>query len=74
MTLDSLLFFSAQKWAVWLNGKKWTPETNSPRLKIRSVAQDRVRLAYKTGENETEKEAILFPHQTLNLMTGEVKN
>ncbi len=72
LTLESILFFGAGKWSVWLSGEKWTPETRHARLKILSVAEDRVRLAYKTGKDETEKEAALFPHQSLNLATGEI--
>lgn len=72
LTLDSILYFGPQKWTVWLGGEKWTPETKHARLKILSVTEGRVKLSYKTGSDEAEKEATLFPHQTLNIKTGEV--
>lgn len=70
--LDSILFFGPNKWTVWMQGKKWTPETDSPDLHIINVNAEAVYLSALLQSGEAVSNIELKPHQSLNLLTGKV--
>lgn len=65
---DSLLYLGPGKWTAWFNGQKVTPGHNAARLTIVSVSADAAQVTYEG----TSTPVLLRPHQSLNLMTGEV--
>lgn len=70
--LGAILFYSPGKWAVWLQGERWTPVTNYPNLHIIDVNSEMVRLSVTSEIDGTNKEVILRPNQSYNLFSDKV--
>lgn len=54
LKLDALMYNSPQDWAVWINGRKYTPEDNSGPLVIEDVSEASVRVLWQQGESQKE--------------------
>jgi hypothetical protein len=73
LRLGSILYFGPKDWIVWLQGERWTPDTDKPDLHIVSVDPEQVRLIWTAGT--TQPQSInLRPHQTYNTATGQVSD
>jgi len=70
--LDSLMYFGKDRWTLWMQGKKWTPETQSKDIEILSVTPDQVRLSVTPQGSMEKKEITLHPNQSFDLLTGEI--
>lgn len=70
--LSSIMYFGADNWTLWLQGKRWTPSTTDPNVTIRSVTPTDVRLSVKLQNGAILDSVLLRPHQSLNLLNGEV--
>lgn len=68
----SLVYVGPDQWTVWLQGEKWTPQTDRPNLHILSVTPDSVRLSILMRGEKEPREVTLRPNQSLNLLTGAV--
>ncbi len=68
----SLVYVGPDQWIVWLQGEKWTPQTDRPNLHILSVEPESVRLSILMRGEKEPREVILRPNQSLNLLTGAV--
>ncbi|MFA6279649.1 MAG: hypothetical protein WC612_02515 [Bdellovibrionales bacterium] len=68
----SIMYVSADQWTVWLQGEKWTPQTDRPNLHIQSVEPDSVRLSILLLGEKEPREVTLRTNQSLNLLTGAV--
>lgn len=69
--LDSILYIGPQHWTVWLQGEKITPTEQHTMHRVFDVTPNSLRIAAKlhNGHSITK---TLAPHQSLNLLTGEV--
>lgn len=68
----SIIYIDEDNWSVWLQGEKWTPETDKPNLHIIEVAENEVRISVQIAGNDGYKEITIKPNQSLNLLTGEL--
>lgn len=69
--LDSILYISKQHWTVWLQGQKITPKTHQTTHRIFNVTANDLSITAKLQSGHTTTKT-LAPHQSLNLLTGEV--
>jgi hypothetical protein len=70
--LDAVIYYSPDDWTVWMQGKRWTPSSNDPRLHIISTAPDKVRLSITNAVGGATKEITLRPHQVYDPATGKI--
>ena len=51
--VNSIMYFSENNWAAWINGKKYSPEEDEvlPGLKLKSVTKSKVYIQWKRPEN-----------------------
>jgi len=70
--LESILYFTANHWVVWMQGEKWTPQTQRAGITLRDVTPDHVRLSLHLQGETAESDITLAPHQSLNLLTGKI--
>ena len=72
LTLQSIVYYTPNDWTIWLHNRAWTPATRDPNIHILKVTAQSVTLT-ATGANGRKTEPLtLHPHETLNLLTGEV--
>ncbi len=69
--LGAVLYYGPDDWVLWLQGKKWTPSTQSRDLRVLEVAEDEVRLAWRENGG-AEKKIALKPDQSFDTATGKV--
>jgi len=69
---SSILYSGPQVWTVWLQGERWTPETERPGLHILEVTPDFVRLSVALATDDAPRAVTLRAHQSLNLLTGAI--
>lgn len=72
LPLASILYANAEEWSVWLGDKTWTPETQDPDIDLLAVAPDHVQIRVKLGNGRILDSVRLKPHQSLNLLTGQI--
>lgn len=48
--LGSILYYTADKWSVWVNDKRYSNDTSNDVLVIESVSPDRVRVTWSAGD------------------------
>ncbi len=70
--LGAVMYYSPEDWVVWLQGERWTPETQHPDLHIIEVLPDRVRLGIALQPNLPLREVTLRPYQTYQLSSRRV--
>jgi len=70
--LGSIVYVGPENWVVWLQGDKWTPETDRPNMHIVEVTANEVLLSLVPRRDEPPQTVTLRPHQSYNLLTGEV--
>lgn len=54
LKLEAIMYNSPQDWAVWINGKKYTPEDSEGAITIEDVSDDAVRVLWQQGESRKE--------------------
>ena len=70
--LGSVLYFGKEKWVIWLQGRKWTPETQEQQVRVLDVSPKAVRLTVTLRNGSLLENVVLRPHQSLDLLTGAV--
>jgi hypothetical protein len=70
--LGAVVYYDPDDWTLWLQGTKWTPETEQSDLRVLEVTANDVRLLWR-GENGKEAQEILLkPNQSFEIATGKV--
>ncbi|MFA4993913.1 MAG: hypothetical protein WC521_01215 [Bdellovibrionales bacterium] len=70
--LGAVVYYGPDDWTLWLQGTKWTPETEQSDLRVLEVTANDVRLLWR-GENGKEAQEILLkPNQSFEIATGKV--
>lgn len=67
--LGAILYYGPQDWAVWLQGRRWTPQTEDKDIRILAVTPDDVRILWQTGPKD-EREMTLRPNQIYKKALG----
>ena len=67
--LGAVLYYGPDNWALWLQGERWTPETDRPDLHILAVTPEQVRLSLTPLDKGPAQEISLRPHQSYNRIT-----
>lgn len=70
--LSSILYFAPDRWTIWLQGRRFTPQTQAPDITILQVTADAVSLHYKRAGSSETIQVTLRPHQSVNLLSGSV--
>lgn len=69
--LDSILFINSKHWTVWLQGQKITPQNQRTNHRVFDVNSNSLRISAKLQNGHTITKT-LCPHQSLNLLTGDI--
>ncbi len=69
--LDSLMYFGKDRWTLWMQGKKWTPKTQSKDIEILSVTPTHATLSITLQGSMEKKKITLHTNQSFDLLTGE---
>lgn len=70
IVLAGVVYKAPEKWIIWLNGQKVTPQSLLPEIMDIQVEQDRVHLKwFDIGINNVIS-LTLRPHQTYDIVTG----
>lgn len=72
LELDSILYFGPQRWTIWLQGQRYTPESQSEALTILQVTAEAVTLRLRLAGGQEERTITLRAHQGVNILTGEI--
>lgn len=67
--LGAVLYYGPDNWALWLQGERWTPETDRPDLHILAVTPEQVRLSLTPLDDGPALDITLRPHQSYNRVT-----
>lgn len=67
--LGAVLYYGPDNWALWLQGERWTPETDRPDLHILAVTPEQVRLNLTPLDDGPALDITLRPHQSYNRVT-----
>ena len=70
--LGAVLYYGPDKWVLWLQGKRWTPETDSADMHVLRVQPGEVRLALIEPSDINVRNITLKPHQTYQVATGKI--
>lgn len=70
--LGSIIYFGPENWSIWVQGEKWTATTEQRDIKVLAVTQNEVHLSVKLRSGRLMPHVLLHPHQSLNLLTGQV--
>lgn len=70
--LGAVFYYAPDDWVLWLQGKRWTPDTQDESLRVIDVQPDEVCLAVAFLPGASSQEIRLKPHQTYRLSSGEV--
>ena len=68
--LGAVMYYGPDDWTLWLQDKKWTPDTVSDDLRVLEVTSDEVRLAWRGKDAASEIEFVLKPNQSFQTATG----
>jgi hypothetical protein len=69
--LGAVFYYGPDDWVLWLQGRKWTPESHSDDVRVLDVTPDAVRLSINSASGAPQ-DVRLKPHQTYRLATGDV--
>lgn len=72
LSLESVVFYAPDRWTLWIDGEKWTPETRKEGLEIVDVAPDQAQLRVSPPRSGVPRLAVLRAHQSLDLATGDI--
>jgi hypothetical protein len=70
--LGAVFFYSPENWTLWMNGTKWTPETDRADLHVTSVEPNEVHLSWLRNAKATPQDITLHPHQTFDIHSGRI--
>ncbi len=70
--LGAVLYYGPDRWVVWLQGKRWTPETDSADMHVLAVQPGEVHLALVDVSDTAVLNITLKPHQTYQIATGKI--
>jgi len=70
--LGAVFYYGERNWVLWLQGQRWTPETDRADLHVLEVTADHVRLSLAAAAGLPLREITLKPYQTYQLSTGKV--
>ena len=70
--LGAVLYYGPDRWVLWLQGKRWTPETDSADMHVLGVQPGEVRLALVDVSDTAVRNITLKPHQTYQIATGKI--
>jgi hypothetical protein len=73
VTLGAIVYAGPNDWTVWLQGKRWTPATNNPHLRITNVQHDKVQLIVAPWGSGTARDITLRPFESYSPLTGEIR-
>jgi len=62
--LGAVIYYGPDDWIVWLQGSRWTPETDRPDLHIADVQPNLVRVSWTATPGAAPLDITLHPHQT----------
>lgn len=69
--LGAIIYYDRNDWTLWLQHKRWTPQTHEDDLKILDVTPASVELLWR-DDNGDEREITLRPDQTYQIATGQI--
>jgi hypothetical protein len=72
ISLGALLYYAPGRWAVWLQGEKWTPESRRADIKILEVKPGSARLLFTPKDNAVAQEITLSPYQTYHFSSRQI--
>jgi len=70
--LGAVFYYGPKDWALWLQGHKWTPDTDQPDLHIVDVSPGEVQMLWQGASGAAPQEITLRPYQTFEITTGEI--
>jgi hypothetical protein len=71
--LGAVLYYGPRDWVVWLQGERWTPQTNRGGLHVVDVTPaGHVRLSLAAASGSPPREITLKPYQTYQSESGAV--
>lgn len=70
--LSSILYFAPDRWSIWLQGRRFGPDTREKGITIRQVTPEGVTLDYEKLSGGAPRTITLRPHQSVNLLTDEI--
>jgi hypothetical protein len=70
--LESILYFSSDNWTVWLQGRKWTPESQDKTISLIEVTPEWIKARVALADQKSIRIVKLRPNQILNLVTGSI--
>jgi hypothetical protein len=70
--LGAVFYYAPDNWVLWMQGKKFTPQTHRSDIDIVSVTPDEVRFNYRPELGDSPRDITLKPHQVFQLSTGKV--
>jgi hypothetical protein len=65
--LDALTYYAPQRWSVWINKRKITPETNDPLIRIISINDQSATIEASTAMDTTPSVFTLQAGQSFDL-------
>jgi len=68
----AIFYYGPKDWTVWLQGKKWTPETSRDDLQILEVTASDVRLLWHGEDGASPVAFSLKPNQSFQIATRKV--
>ncbi len=66
--LEAIMYYGPGDWTLWLQGMRWTPQTDRPDIHVVDVQSDQVRLRIAGVADDV----VLKPHQTFQVATGKI--
>jgi hypothetical protein len=71
--LGALIYFSPERWVLWLNGERRTPDNNDGGFRVVAVGRDQARIAWTGSDGSQPYTVTLKPQQTYIAGTGSLR-
>lgn len=70
--LGAVMVYSPDRWTIWLQGERWSPETSHPNLQVVSVEPNEVHLNWRQSGASPPRDIFLRPYQTYLPSSGKI--